>query len=109
MNWTLINGEARHAEFPDTWGLLPLEERTSVPVGTSVKLGFEFAEGGERMWVAVTGRTESGGYLGDLKNLPFFDLAGLELGSPVSFGPEHILDIWSEAHEEYLKSLGPCE
>lgn len=45
----------------------------------------------ERMWVQITGYTETG-YKGVLNNEPQTDGVPLSLGDPVEFTPDHVID-----------------
>lgn len=51
--FTLIDGEARHAAFPETFFIPSMEERKKLEPGQYVKLGFQEGENTERAWVQV--------------------------------------------------------
>lgn len=99
-SWELADCEQMNAQHPRSFFIPPRSERESLRPGQLVKLIFELRErqlglaGGERMWVQLTG-AEAGRYIGRLDNRPAV-IRDLELGSLVSFGPEHIATIWSD-------------
>jgi len=91
---TLIDGEKRQDEHPETFVIPPLWVRHSVDAGDVVKVGFELqGTGAERMWVRVTRVTDNGTYEGELDNHPA--ILPMDYGDAVAFGPENILDVWS--------------
>lgn len=102
---TLIDGDARRADHPDTFAMPSVPERMAVQVGDFVKLGFEInASGinGERMWVRVT--EAAGGYFeGVLRNNPV--IVPISFGDPVMFRCRHILDILKQ--ENAVKETTP--
>ena len=51
--FTLIDGEARHIAYPDTFHIPSMEERQKLEPGQYVKLGFQEGENTERAWVQV--------------------------------------------------------
>jgi len=94
----LGNGEEYAARSPDTFKIPSRSDRENLAVGDHAKLIFQLPEpgsdglNGERMWVRVTQVFASGcGYAGTLANAP--TLLPANLGDPVKFGPEHIIDI----------------
>ena len=107
--WQLESGVARHAEAPDTFEI-PDEKVRSRLVPTSVaKLIFTLlgADGPrvERMWVEVTGYTDTG-YVGVLDNTPRTPGAPIAPGQLVEFGPDHVIDAlppanWNPETQEY--------
>ena len=99
LYYRLESGEALHAYSPDTFEIPERAARESLPVGSLVKLIFNFDQDGvERMWVRVAHRQANGygqgTYLGTLDSEPLSDMLGL--GSAVSFRPEHIIEIWDD-------------
>ncbi len=100
--WQLDDGEARHIAHPDSFWIPDLELRTGVVAGSIVKLIFAIANGEdelgfERMWVVVE-HAHGTLFMGRLDNAPL--TAGrLGPGHPVFFGPEHIIDIWTDESE----------
>lgn len=94
------DGEAAHAESPDTFWIPPRGERESLGPGDIVKLRFyirvtnesgEAVDHGERMWVRVTGRVGDW-YRGELDNDPHCT-ASIQAGMPLWFQPRHVIDI----------------
>jgi uncharacterized protein YegJ (DUF2314 family) len=91
MPVTMLSGEAKHAEFPNTFYLPSLEERSNVPVGDFARIIFTDGDVTERMWVKVTKQFDDGSYLGELANDPaFLKLKHLD---PVSFQAKYVIDI----------------
>lgn len=91
----LVDVDERHREHPETFGILPLEQRRGAAVGDAVKLIWEepLSDRGERLWVQVTGK-DGDRLTGYIDNDPV-DLAGLlSADQVVEFGPEHIAPIW---------------
>lgn len=97
----LLDGEERAREFPSTFRLPPLKERTNLRPGDFAKLGFLAKEArddgcdGERMWVRVTKCLADGSYEGELDNEPTF--LDMNLGDAVAFQTKHILQIETPA------------
>lgn len=99
--WELDDGEALHAEFPDTFEIPPTSERCTLQSGQIVKLVFRIPiedESGEdsvvveRMWVVVSGK-DGARYFGTLNNDAMYAehvVAGLE----VHFEARHVIQIW---------------
>lgn len=105
--WALENGEAYHAAAPDTFFIPSRARRESLQRGDFAKLIFRIAlESGEdafeRMWVAITSRTDTG-YIGILGNQPsqIDENDVFWLGAELPFRPEHIVDAMP-ANEESL-------
>ncbi len=101
--WCLEDGEAYHAEAPDTFWIPARESRESLELGDHAKLIFRFnvddAEGTvavERMWVLVRERIP-GGYLGVLDNDPDALEENDEFWSGIElpFAPQHVINISS--------------
>lgn len=84
-----------HARANPGFEIPPPEARAHVHPGDVVKL--VFANIGERMWVEVHDRAVHRGkgvaYSGVLKSKPVNASAGLDVGSVIAFGPNHIADI----------------
>lgn len=103
--WAFTNGEELNAQHPDTFHIPSSEQRSHVPIGHFVKLGFEVMEfdpdnpevqypAGERMWAKVIGY--DGPYIIGIwanESLSASIFPALGWGRPVSFLPEHIIDI----------------
>jgi len=104
--YTLIDGAKRHAKCPDTFEIPDVDERIRCKLGDVVKIGVEFKHdppvSGERFWVRIVrilpSRLSSPPvleYMGEVDNdLMFTDAHGLRLGDLVTFGPEHVLEVW---------------
>lgn len=96
-HWGLLDAEAQHREFPDAFPIPTRAERESLQPGDMVKLVFvldpppESGPNAERMWVEVRSVTEHG-YDGWLTNEPSV-ITGLEVGTFLAFGPEHVAGI----------------
>ncbi len=88
--WTLANVDELHAKNPKTFHVPPLWRRQQLGAGTVVKLRFESADGGERMWVRVDERRD-GRYRGTLDSEPII-IAALARRARIDFGPEHVAD-----------------
>lgn len=97
-SWKILDVEALHEEFPETFGILPLEQRRALQVGDVVKLIFELCKppedgpGGERMWVKITEVREGREYRGTLQNTPVV-IKDLAPGQVIPFSPGHVADI----------------
>jgi len=97
--WCLDDGEARHADAPDTFWIPSQDAREGLYPGCHAKLIFRIAtprgEEVERMWVVTTNRVPGGGYLGMLDNTPYSEWAAgrLEPGFELPFEPHHVIDI----------------
>ncbi|ELV8579151.1 DUF2314 domain-containing protein [Vibrio vulnificus] len=97
----LEDGELLSKEYPDTFRVPSSDARSSIKLGSIVKLIFNMldpdSEEGvsvERMWVEVK-ELEKGLYVGTLDNDPYGNVL-LKCGDDVVFGPEHIIDIYEE-------------
>jgi uncharacterized protein YegJ (DUF2314 family) len=100
----LDDGERRASQHPDTFTIPSREMRERLLVGDLVKLMFCDHEpvdgvGVERMWVEITGITDTG-YVGKLDNEPV-SLQRIQLGSPVAFEPRHVIGIWVEEGDDW--------
>jgi len=99
--YTLIDGAKRHAKCPDTFEIPDADTRIKCKLGDVVKIGVEFKHdelpvNGERFWVRIVRTLPSMfEYMGEVDNdLLFTDAHGLRLGDLVTFGPEHVLEVW---------------
>lgn len=107
--WQLESGVERHAEAPETFEIPEEEIRATVGPNVLSKAHLHLAERRgptvERMWVQITGYTESG-YVGVLDNDPRTPDAPIAAGQVVEFGPDHIIDAeppvnWNPETREY--------
>ncbi|MEI7439972.1 MAG: hypothetical protein WCK20_09915, partial [Thermoleophilia bacterium] len=85
-----VNVEHVAAENPTTMSLPPRELRERQVVGNTVKLIWQDAINGERMWAVIV-KLDRDQYVGYLDNNPL-DLI-INRGTLVEFGPEHILEL----------------
>jgi hypothetical protein len=88
--YTLVDVEKRNREHPG-FQILPRLDRELLEKGDYVQLIFSDRE---RMWVEVVRRFSSDNrvvYQGILTNVPV-DHPDLNVGSPVEFRPEHVLN-----------------
>lgn len=99
--WCLEDGEAYHAEAPDTFWIPERHRREGLQEGDLAKLIFRISvDNGdenvafERMWVLVRERTADG-YLGVLDNEPDAIAENDEfwLGSELPFSAKHVINI----------------
>jgi hypothetical protein len=90
--YTLTNGEERHAEHPDSFWMPPRRDRETLKPGALVKCIFDSPKGAERMWIIIKAVRDDGTYLGRLNNIPFW--IDLKLDDPISFRPEHVIEIF---------------
>lgn len=101
--WSLVDGEQRAREHPDTFEIPSRGEREQLGLGDFAKLIFVTPSMltqnvGERMWVRVLERKQVGkgpvSYRGQLDNAPGL-IAGLKAGDELTFKPEHVIEIES--------------
>ncbi len=99
--WSLDDGEAYHAAWPETFGLSERHWRESLQPGDLAKLIFriDVYSGDERiaverMWVLVR-ELIPGGYLGVLDNEPtsVAENDGLWVGTELPFSAKHVIDV----------------
>lgn len=99
--WCLEDGEAYHAEAPDTFWIPDQRSRESLQPGDLAKLIFRISVDNadenvsiERMWVLVR-ECIPGGYLGILDNEPdsISENDELWLGTELPFAAKHIINI----------------
>lgn len=107
--WRLESAVERHAEAPDTFEIPDAELRSRLVPESDAKLIFTLrGRGGprvERMWVRITGYTDSG-YVGVLNNHPETPDAPISFGDRVEFEPDHVIDAlppegWNAETGEY--------
>ena len=97
-DWGLLDAEAQHRAFPDTFPIPTSEERTALRTGDMVKLVFVLAPppasgaNAERMWVEVRTALPDGSYDGWLTNRPVV-ITSLEPSTLVAFDPRHVAGI----------------
>ena len=97
-DWGLLDAEAQHDAFPDTFPIPTLAERVSLRTGDMVKLVFVLdpppASGpnAERMWVEVRGNQPEGTYEGWLTNRPVV-IGTLQPSSLIAFEARHVAGI----------------
>jgi hypothetical protein len=97
--WALESAVERHLADPDRFNIPSAEERSSLRVGSRVKLLFLLVVQGdgnapiqcERMWVTVT-EVSADAYVGSLDSLPATS-AVLQPGDIVAFIPDHVAAI----------------
>lgn len=92
MSWTIVNGEERHAQHPDTFEIPAERDRKSLRVGDFAKICLEGGEAGERFWLRVTAKTDDGRYVGKVDN-DLVVYTEIPLGFEMVFAPEHVLSI----------------
>ena len=100
--YDLESAEDMHEAHPDTFDILPLEERRDLAVGQSVKLCFlphkqrgKFSVP-ERMWVNITHVVKAGGnvnYMGRLDSNPL--TVRVRYKDEIVFGPENVFSIFN--------------
>jgi hypothetical protein len=96
--WGLLDAEAQHEAFPDTFPIPTRSEREALRTGDMVKLVFVLdppppsGPNAERMWVEVRSAQADGSFDGWLTNQPVV-IATLEPSALVAFGPQHVAGI----------------
>ena len=101
--WTLLDAAAQARAFPTSFTIPSHRVRSSLGVSDLVKVCLVrktrldgIAPAGERLWCAIEAvRTPLRSrvvYYGALRNLPVV-FTELGYGSPIVFGPEHVLDV----------------
>lgn len=94
--YTLLDGEARHAERPHTFWIPELSQRMSLTVGQYAKLMFKPTPSGtpERMWVQVSEVRGIGKYKGLLSNDPICHPPHvLKDRDVVEFEAKHVINV----------------
>ena len=98
VEWGLLDAEAQHEAFPDTFPIPTTEERQTLRAGDMVKLVFVLdpppASGpnAERMWVEVRTALPGDAYEGWLTNRPKV-ITSLEPSSVIAFEAKHVAGI----------------
>lgn len=104
--WELDDAEARNVAHPESFWIPPHFVRTGLGPGTVVQLIFALEPDQpeedepicfERMWVQIEAAAGDL-YVGRLDNQPV-STTRLRPGTPIFFGPEHIIDIWADGPE----------
>lgn len=96
--WGLLDAEAQHDAFPDTFPIPARAERDALRTGDMVKLVFVLdppptsGPNAERMWVEVRAATDDGAFDGWLTNQPVV-IDSLEPSALVAFEPRHVAGI----------------
>lgn len=104
--WELDDAEARNVAHPESFWIPPQFVRTGLGPGAVVQLIFALEPDVpeenepicfERMWVQIEAAAGDL-YVGRLDNQPV-STSRLRPGTPIFFGPEHIIDIWADGPE----------
>lgn len=96
--WGLLDAEAQHDAFPDTFPIPTRAERDALRTGDMVKLVFVLdppptsGPNAERMWVEVRTASADGSYDGWLTNQPVV-ITDLEPSALVAFEARHVAGI----------------
>jgi uncharacterized protein YegJ (DUF2314 family) len=107
--WQLESAVEAHARAPDTFEIPDESIRARLVPASAAKLIFSLRSANgpqvERIWVHITGYTDSG-YIGKLDNEPRTADAPISLGQVIEFGPDHIIDAlppanWNPETGEY--------
>lgn len=94
-SYTLVDGNARHEKYPDTFEMPSEAARAAVQPGDCVKVGLEVEGGaGERMWFQVISRGVDS-FIGILGNNPVV-IEDIKRGDELSFESKNILCIWED-------------
>ena len=97
-DWGLLDAEAQHEAFPDTFPIPTSDERQALRAGDMVKLVFVLdppptsGPNAERMWVEVRTALPDNTYEGWLTNRPKV-VTSLEPSSVVAFDARHVAGI----------------
>ena len=97
-DWGLLDAEAQHEAFPDTFPIPTLAERVALRTGDMVKLVLVLdppptsGPNAERMWVEVRSNQPDGTYQGWLTNRPVV-ITSLEPSAVVAFEARHVAGI----------------
>jgi hypothetical protein len=96
--WGLLDAEAQHQAFPDTFPIPTSEERQALRAGDMVKLVFvldpppQSGPNAERMWVEVRSALPDNSYEGWLTNRPKV-ITSLEPSAVIAFSASHVAGI----------------
>ncbi len=113
--WELESAVERHRRAPRTFSIPTAEERSTLAVGSLVKLiflilgrdetGSPYVQG-ERMWVVLEEVRDGPEYRGTLESQP--STAGaIQRGARVRFGPEHVADVFiPKGHPHHPQNSG---
>ncbi len=102
--WGLLDAEAQHEAFPDTFPIPTLGERQALRTGDMVKLVFVLdppptsGPNAERMWLEVRSALGAGAFEGWLTNQPVV-IASLEPSALVAFEARHVAGIALRSEE----------
>ncbi len=97
-DWGLLDAEAQHSAFPDTFPIPTRAERRALRTGDMVKLVFVLdppppsGANAERMWVEVRTAHADRSFDGWLTNQPLV-ITSLEPSALVAFEPRHVAGI----------------
>ena len=98
VEWGLLDAEAQHEAFPDTFPIPTADERQALRTGDMVKLVFVLdppptsGPNAERMWVEVRSALADGSFDGWLTNQPVV-ISSLEPSALVAFEAQHVAGI----------------
>lgn len=92
MKVTLMDGVAMNKMHPDTFYIPSDNDKATLEIGDSVKLGLEGGEMGERMWFTIISKDGKGNFAGELDSIPVVYTA-LEPGDVMEFEAKNIIDI----------------
>lgn len=104
VDWGLLDAEAQHEAFPDSFPIPTFEERSTLRVGDRVKLVFvldpvpEEGPNAERMWVEVTAVHAGPLFDGRLAGPPRV-ITTLPHRSEITFDARHVAGIALPVHE----------
>lgn len=95
--FTLIDGEARHAAFSQTFHIPSIEERRAILPGEYVKLGFQEGENTERAWVEV--KAIDGDQLTGTVDNDLVLMTTVKDGDKIDFELRHVMGILHHGEE----------
>jgi hypothetical protein len=94
--YELVSRVAQNSRHPESFEIPSDQDRNAVLTGQIVKLMFDIVTPSglscERMWV-ITEDRQGPYYIGRLDNMPAAKGTDLSVGSPITFLPEHIIEI----------------
>jgi len=89
---TIVSGERRAREYPKTFYIPKREKRESLKKGDYAKIIIEHElDGSERIWVEIQSKRDDM-YQGSIMGGSVI-FENVTPGFPVTFGPEHVIDI----------------